>query len=255
MTEPPGYASRAFLRLTRQAETRLWSRLHRRASSPLAWASVLTPETATAYAVAGRYGVQPDGIRGAASLMNSVGVGARGEVRSCIPTCSSVLVALAQVARRAGGDDVLPDRLAALRPRHDVVEGEAAVRRPAIGTAPAVTREEGPARDLALDRARHAHVVDQPDHMGPDEAAGRGAERLVEPLDYLGLALVHEHVGTPHRAHVERLVTCVQNKNVLQPGRKVAAPTAAIAARASPARPPPAPRARGILRRGRRRAP
>src|SRR5690348_492249 len=42
------------------------------------------------YAVAGRYGVQPDGIRGAASLMNSVGVGARGEVWSTIPACSTV---------------------------------------------------------------------------------------------------------------------------------------------------------------------
>jgi hypothetical protein len=30
-------------------------------------------------------------------------------------------------------------------------------------------------------------------------------------------------VGAPHRAHVERLITCVQNENVLQPGRKVAA--------------------------------
>src|SRR3954447_10481885 len=55
----------------------------------LGWASVLTPENPPDYAVAGRYGVQPDGIRGAASLMNSVGVGARGEVRSCIPACSS----------------------------------------------------------------------------------------------------------------------------------------------------------------------
>ena len=35
-------------------------------------------------------------------------------------------VALAQVARRAGGDDVLPDRLAALRARDDVVERQPA---------------------------------------------------------------------------------------------------------------------------------
>src|SRR6201998_4898126 len=50
-----------------------------------------SPESAKFYAVAGRYGVQPDGIRGAASLMKSVGVGARGDVRSAIPACSSVL--------------------------------------------------------------------------------------------------------------------------------------------------------------------
>ena len=70
-------------------------------------------------------------------------------------------VALAQVARRAGGDDVLPDRLAALRARDDVVERQAAVRRAAVRAAPAVASEQGPAGDLALDRARHAHVVEQ----------------------------------------------------------------------------------------------
>jgi hypothetical protein len=43
------------------------------------------------YAVAapGRYGVQPDGIRGAASRMKSAGAGGRGRVFSSIPTCSS----------------------------------------------------------------------------------------------------------------------------------------------------------------------
>src|SRR5690242_10072871 len=40
-------------------------------------------------------------------------------------------VAFAQVAARAGGDDVLPRRMAAARARHDVIEGEV-VRRKAV---------------------------------------------------------------------------------------------------------------------------
>src|SRR4029079_10065226 len=72
-------------------------------------------------------------------------------------------VALPEVAGRAGGDDVLPDRLAALRARDDVVEGEPSARGAAVDAAPAVAGEEGAARDLPLDRPRHADVVDQPD--------------------------------------------------------------------------------------------
>src|SRR5207248_1182911 len=78
-----------------------------------------------------------------------------------------------------------------------------------------VAGEEGPAGDLPLDRAGHTDVVDQPDHMGPDEAARGRAQRLIEVLDHLGLALVQEHVGTPNRAHVQRLVTGIQNQNLL----------------------------------------
>src|SRR5262245_49733140 len=74
-------------------------------------------------------------------------------------------VALAQVARRAGGDDVLPDRLASLRARHDVVEGQPAAGAAAVDAAPAVAREEGAPRDLALDRPRHTDVLDEPDHV------------------------------------------------------------------------------------------
>src|SRR3954447_2351247 len=131
-------------------------------------------------------------------------------------------VALAQVARRAGGDDVFPDRLASLRPRNDVVERQAAAGGAAIHAPPAVPGEERAPRDLALDGARDANVVQQPDHVGPDEAAGRGAQGLVEPLDHLRLALVDEHVGTPHRTHVQRLIAGIQDENVLHPWGKVA---------------------------------
>src|SRR5262249_61692918 len=120
---------------------------------------------------------------------------------------------------------------------------------------PAVTREERAGGVLPLDRTRHAHVVEDPDHMRPDEAPGGGAQRLVEPLDDLGLALVDEHVGTPHRANVERLVTSVQDQNMLQLARKIASPSAVTAGTSSRGRPRPAPRETGIPRRARRRAP
>ena len=70
-------------------------------------------------------------------------------------------VALAQVARRAGGDDVLPDRLAAARARDHVVERQPAARGAAVDAAPAVTGEERPARDLPLDDPRDADVAER----------------------------------------------------------------------------------------------
>src|SRR5207342_2959274 len=94
-------------------------------------------------------------------------------------------------------------------------------RRAAVDAFPAVPREQRAPGDLPLNRARHAHVVDEPDHVRPDEARFGGTERLVEALDDLRLAFVDEHVRPPHRANVERLVTRVQDENMLQPGRKV----------------------------------
>ena len=40
-------------------------------------------------------------------------------------------------------------------------------------------------------------------------------------FDHLRLALEDEHVRAPQRAHVERLVTRVQDENLLHRGRKV----------------------------------
>src|SRR3954454_21106033 len=73
-------------------------------------------------------------------------------------------VALAAVARRAGGDDVLPPRVAALRARDHVVDGEARAGA-AVLALPAVACEDGAAGDLALVRvARDADVGDEADH-------------------------------------------------------------------------------------------
>src|SRR5262249_16443611 len=63
-------------------------------------------------------------------------------------------VPLAQVARRARGDDVLPDGVPAARAWHHVVERQASTGRPAVDTPPAVTGEERAPGDLPLHRAR-----------------------------------------------------------------------------------------------------
>src|SRR5581483_12359056 len=89
-------------------------------------------------------------------------------------------VALAQVAGRARGDDVLPGRVAAARPRYHVVEREASAGRPAVDAAPAVTGEEGAAGDLALDEAGYADVVHEPDDVRPAEGVAGRAKWSVE---------------------------------------------------------------------------
>src|SRR5438876_2538215 len=123
-------------------------------------------------------------------------------------------VALTQVARSAGGDDVLPDRLAPAAPRHDVIQGQPAPVLAAVDAAPAVAREERPPRDLPLHRAWHPHVLDEPDHMRPGIGVARRAERLVELLEHLGLALEHEDVRPSHGRHVQWLVARVEDENL-----------------------------------------
>ena len=199
-----------------------------------------------AVAVPGRYCCQTCGIVGRREVDEEHG---RRRPRRPLQVQPGVLeqaVALAQVARRAGGDDVLPDRLAPLRARHDVVERQPAAGGAAVDAAPAVAREERAPRDLALDRARHADVLDEPDHVRPDEGVGRGAQALRQALEDLRLPLPHEHVRAPHRTDVERLVTCVQDENLLQLATKRTSVRAAVSALSAPlpARPPRAPRGR-----------
>src|SRR6185503_5340439 len=118
-----------------------------------------------------------------------------------------------QVARRAGGHDVLPDRIPAPASRHDVVERQAAGRA-AVLAAPAVPREECAAGDPALDRARDTNVGEQPDHVRPRETPARRAQRALDRLDDLGLALEHEHVRAPYGADVQRLEARVQDEDL-----------------------------------------
>jgi hypothetical protein len=124
-------------------------------------------------------------------------------------------VALAQVARGAGGDDVLPRGVAALRAGNHVVEGEAPGRGAAVDTAPAVTGEQGAARDLSLHHARNPDIVDEPDDVWPLIRVSGRAKWSVQLLDHLCLALEDEDVGAAERAHIERLVTRIENENLL----------------------------------------
>jgi hypothetical protein len=96
-----------------------------------------------------------------------------------------------------------------------VVERQPVRRGAAVDAAEAVSREERPPGDPALDRVRHPHVHEQPDHVRPDEGARRRVERPVQALDHLRLALPHKHVGAPHGTDVERLVARVQDENLL----------------------------------------
>ena len=57
--------------------------------------------------------------------------------------------------------------------------------------------------------------------MWPRERGRGRAKWSVELLDHLRLALEDEHVRAAQRAHVERLVTRVQDENLLHPGRNV----------------------------------
>src|SRR4029077_16794217 len=92
-------------------------------------------------------------------------------------------VALAAVAGGAGGDDVLPDRLAAARAGDDVVDGEAGFGRAAVLAGPGVAGEDGAAGDLAaVGLARDADVVDQTDHVGPLQRHVLGVQDVAIPL-------------------------------------------------------------------------
>jgi hypothetical protein len=104
-----------------------------------------------------------------------------------------------------------------------MVEREPAGRGAAVRATPAVAREQGAPRDLALHRTRHAHVRDQPDHMRPCERVGRGVELLLEGLDHLRLPLEHQDMRAPNRRDVQGFVAGIQDKNVLHLGGNVAA--------------------------------
>src|SRR6185295_20097168 len=95
-------------------------------------------------------------------------------------------VALAAIARRAGGDDVLPARVAALGPRDDVVDGEVRARA-AVLAGPAVAREDGAPGDLAPVRvARDLHVADEPDDHRARHRRVFGAQLPLRVLEQLG---------------------------------------------------------------------
>ena len=122
-------------------------------------------------------------------------------------------VALAAVARRAGRDDVVPARRAALRARDHVVDGEAGAGA-AVLALPAVAGEHGAAGDLPLVRvARDLHVGDEPDHDRLGERAVGPVQRLAADLDHLGLVLQEQDRRAAHGAHVDGLIRRVEHQH------------------------------------------
>ena len=99
-------------------------------------------------------------------------------------------VALAAVARGAGGDDVLPDRQAAAAARDDVVDGQAVGLVAAVLAGPRVAGEDGLAGDLAaVDVARDPDVAHQPDHAGALEREALGVELALVALEHSARSL------------------------------------------------------------------
>src|SRR5215210_3276404 len=122
-------------------------------------------------------------------------------------------VALAAVARRAGGDDVVPPRASALGARDHVVDREARAGA-AVLALPAVARKDGAPGDLALVRiARDPHVRDEPDDHRPRQRARRPVQVAAADLDDLGLALEQEHRRSSDLADVDRLVRRVEDEH------------------------------------------
>ena len=121
-----------------------------------------------AVAEPGRYCCQTCGIVGVARWMKSTGAGGRGGRCRCSPESSSSRSPL----RRLHGAHAVTTFSQIDSPPFergiDVVERQPARGRAAVDAAPAVTGEERAARDLALDRARHPDVLDEPDHVRPD---------------------------------------------------------------------------------------
>src|SRR5215211_5590757 len=123
-------------------------------------------------------------------------------------------VALLTVARRAGGNDVLPDRFAAPTARDHVVHREAVRLAPAVLAGPCVAGEHCLASDLAaMAVAWDPDVAHEADHAGPIEGEALGVKRPLTALDDLRAGLQHEDGRPPHVADIDRLVARIQDEH------------------------------------------
>ena len=123
--------------------------------------------------------------------------------------------ALFQVAWRAGSDDILPGRAAALGARDDMVEGQVAVRS-AILAGEAVAQEQveaGEGREL-----RRLHELLERDDRGQLDLGGRAAHLAfvmgddIHPVEEHGL---HGGLPRPDRQRIigQRRIIGVQHKS------------------------------------------
>src|SRR3954447_18450618 len=127
------------------------------------------------------------------------------------PDLAGQAVALAAVAGRAGGDDVLPDRLAAATAGDDVVDGEPGLARAAVLAGPGVAGEHRPPGDLAaVCLARDPHVADEADHVGTLDRHPLRVQGALAALQEFGLLLEKQDSGSPQRADVDRLIRCIE---------------------------------------------
>src|SRR5439155_10989336 len=145
---------------------------------------------------------------------NRVDVAARLERRAMEPEAGLLdrLAALAVVAARAGGDEVLPGVPAAAMTRDDVVERQIMRLPPAVLAGVAVAGEDlAPAQ---LDpRPGPADLVLEPDDGRRVVLGPRGPDDLVVVLDDLGLLAEHEPERPRQVADVQRLVVLVQDED------------------------------------------
>ena len=199
-------------------------------------------------------GIAPNGGGASASRggeeQGRAAAGARGVhvhlVRQPVP--------LAEVARRTGRDDVLPGGVAALRARDHVVERQPAVAVPQRRTASCHARRARDGRSSAAPcavRGRNGRADDVGHWNVPV------ASEVVDRAPRDGLPLEDEHVGAAERAHVERLVTRIEDGtccNLAEMYERLSWPTRSVSGPWRVLR-PPAPPARGRPRPGRARVP
>ena len=160
---------------------------------------------------------QPRTPRGRDGRAGDVDEDVRARRRRPAPAGASRLrrevVALAAVAGRAGGDDVVPVRRAALGARDDVVDGEVRLRA-AVLARPSVAREDRAAGDLApVGVARDADVRHEADHDRAGHRRVLGPQLPRRVLEHLGLGLEQQHRGAAHGADVDRLEGRVEDEH------------------------------------------
>ncbi len=146
-----------------------------------------------------------------------------------------------------------PTPSAPARTRHDVVERQSTSARPRSTHSSIRLSRTALVSSLSLPlRAARGCTCTRRITCGRANVSRRGVERHFVLLEDLRLALEHEHVGTPHRTHIERLVARVQDEDLAQ-----SAPKGSLALRSRrltlPAQRPVAPpaTARSASARGR----
>ncbi len=123
--------------------------------------------------------------------------------------------ALAQVARRAGGDDILPCRPPAIGARHDVIERQVAMRRAAILAGEAIAQEQVEAREGR--ELRRPHILLERDHRGQLDRLRRAAHLALimrDDVDAIEEHRLHRRLPRPDRERIigKRRVIGVQDE-------------------------------------------